>query len=372
MTKLLLLLLSPIISSTEAQMADASIFPSVRPVNPGVIHLGNTSFINAQYGKETHKKNHNVPLGGIIGGINTNVELKNTSFYSGIRKGFVNAELLYDAKSGTHVQTINTETRGNRTVTDDASADYLGANIDLRFMAFGYATSDYKYFNQFRVGYPPDLSARDEDKKLKYNVLKIGTAFPISIFRFGFYYFNQKASGNYTYTYYDPTTGNKGSTEASPVTIETTGLGAGFGITLPLIRTEISYERMSKSDLSINADYPGEVSAAEASNRLSFVAEGKLGKVKLGIRHRIMTGNFVDLNDIITSNLLYEKIQSADKRNETSFNFSLGDSKGLSPSAFYTTSNVSTEETSPVFDNDLKYPATTKTTAYGVSLSYTF
>ena len=60
----------------QAQMSDASFFPSVRSINPGVIHLSNQSFVTVNYGKEDSKKNHEVPLGGIVGGINTNINLK--------------------------------------------------------------------------------------------------------------------------------------------------------------------------------------------------------------------------------------------------------------------------------------------------------
>ncbi len=90
------------------------------------------------------------------------------------------------------------------------------------------------------------------------------------------------------------------------------------------------------------------------------------------MRLRSIKGSYVDLEDIISSNILYDTVGEDDTRNEASFNFSLGDSKGFSPSAFYTQSEVTTNELSPVFDNGLKYKAVTKTKAFGVNLSYRF
>lgn len=359
-------------NTSHAQMTDASFFSNVRSINPGVIHLSNMSFIAVDYGKETDKKNHEVPLGGIVGGINTEVNLKKINGFGAIRGHLINTEILFDKTSGDYQQTINSTTRGKRVISDSATSDYLGANVDLYFLGIGYATSNYKYLNEFRVDTVPNLVARDEDKKLKYKNLKIGSAFSLSVLRFGLYYFDQSANGNYSYTFYDGTTGNKGSTETSAVTIKSKGLGAGIGFTLPRLRSELSYEKMYGNSQTINASYPGTVTAPSRSTRISIIGEAKVYSFGVGLRYRLIKGNYIDLNDIITSNLLYEKLGSSDSRNEISFNVSFGSSKGLSPSLFYSTSKVVTKELSPVFDNGLTYTATTNTTAYGLSLSYNF
>ncbi|MNU11697.1 hypothetical protein D3C72_2597550 [compost metagenome] len=65
-------------------------------------------------------------------------------------------------------------------------------------------------------------------------------------------------------------------------------------------------------------------------------------------------------------------MSSSDTRMETSFNFSYGSDKGFTYSAFYTQSESKSEEVSTIFGGDTEYPATTKSTAYGVNVSYYF
>jgi hypothetical protein len=372
MKKLTIFLYFLIIKNLNAQMVDASFFNSVRTINPGIIHQAKNCLVTADLSKEEDKKVHDVTLGGIVGGINTNVDLKKTDGFAAIRSTFLNTELLYDKTIGSYEQTINSTTHGNRVISDNATSNFFGAILDLYIVGVGYSTSNFSYLDEFRVDTIPNLVAHDEQKDLKYTNLKVGSAFSLSLLRFGFYYYDQSATGNYSYTYYDGTSGNKGSTETTSVKLKSKGLGAGIGFTLPKIRSELSYEKMYGHTLLIDTSYPGSYSTPSNSSRATFVGEVKIFSLGLGVRYRIIKGNFIDLNDIITSSLLYEKIQSSDIRKEISFNFSLGDSKGISPSAFYTFSKVTTSETSPVFDNGTSFEARTTTKAMGVSLSYVF
>lgn len=198
------------------------------------------------------------------------------------------------------------------------------------------------------------------------------TAIKISSLRAGAYFLNQTGKGDLAYTFYDPVSGSKGSTENSPVTTKAKGYGAGFGFTLPKLRSEISYESMFGHEAKINSDYPGKFTKQKNSSRISAVAEARLKYFSLGVRLRSIRGNYMDLEDIISSSLLYQSIGADDRRTETTFKFSLGDTKGFSPSAFYTQSVVESKELSPVFDNGLKYKAVTKAKAFGVNLSYRF
>ncbi len=366
------LILFFIVFNLQAQIADASFFSSVKSINPGVIHLGKESFTSLEYSQEEHVKHHDVPLGGIVGGINTNVDLKRNNAFLGLRGKVIGAEVLYDKSSGEYVQSIKNPTRGDRTITNSAEAKFIGGNLDLYFLGLSYGKSEFKFLNEFRVGLVPDLTAHDELINLTYSNLLVGTAIPISIFRLGFYYLIQNADGNYEYTYYDGTTGNKGSVETTDVTLKSKGLGIGLGVTLLKFRTEFSYEKMNKASATFKSDYPGDVAVSESSSRLSMVSELKFYSFNFGVTYKIMKGNYSDLFDIIASNILYKNLNSSDSRNELSFKFSYGSSKGFSPSLFYTTSEIKNKELSPVFDNGLEYEAVTKVTAFGASLSYAF
>lgn len=323
-------------------------------------------------GKKINNKSHDVQATQIQGNIETDVELTKQTFFAAGRGKIINAEVLFDKEQGKRKETINSTSNGNRTVSDDATSSYYGATLDLRYIGISYAGANYNYLNKFRVGETPTLTARDEDKKLKYTTFKIGSAINLFGVRIGSYVLNQKSDGEFAYSYYDPSTGNKGSTEKYPVSTSAKGYGVGVGFSLAKFRSEISLEKMYGNEMNISDDYPGQINKPKGSTRMSAVAEAKISFISLGIRFRTIKGNYADLEDIISSNLLYDTMSEDDIRTETSFNFSFGDSKGFSPSAFYTQSVLTTDELRPVFDNGLKYKAVTKSKAYGVNLSYKF
>lgn len=363
-----LLLSGPVL----AQVTDASFFPSVKSINPGVVHMRRGGLVSIDYGKKMSEKEHDATAGGVVDPIKTDINLTKTTFFATAASRLVSGELLLDKESGTREQTINHPTRGNRKTSDDADSNYYGAILDFRFFGVSYANAKYNYLNEFRVGTPPDFTGRDEDKNLTYTNIKVGTAIKIGAVRAGGYVLSQKATGDFAYTFYDPTSGAKGTTEKFDVDQSAKGYGFGLGFTLPKFRSEVSYESMYDHDLNISKDYPGQVSEQKDSSRISAVAEARLRWFSVGVRFRSIKGNYVDLEDIISTNLLYDTLGEGDTRNETTFNFSLGDSGGFSPSLFYTQSEVTSEEKSPVFDNGLKYKAVTKSQAYGVTLSYRF
>lgn len=355
-----------------AQITDASFFPSVKSINPGVVHMRRGGLISLDYGKKKSEKKHDVTVGGIVDPIKTDIDLTKTTLFGAFASRPLSVEILFDKENGERTQAIKHPTYGDRTSTDDAESTYYGGIFDFRFFGISYANAKYSYLNEFRVGTPPNLSARDEDKDLSYTNLKIGTAIKINVIRAGAYVLSQKASGDFTYTFYDPTTGNKGSSEKYGVTQSAKGYGVGLGFTLPALRAEMSYESLYDHDLNLSSDYPGDVVEPKDSSRISAVAEARLRWFSVGFRFRSIKGNYVDLEDIISTNLLYDNLGENDTRTETTFNFSFGDSSGFSPSLFYTQSQVTSDEKSPVFDNGLKFKAVTKSTAYGATLSYRF
>lgn len=367
-----MILLLLFIQVAPAQVTDASFFPSVKSINPGIIHLRQDGFVALDVGKKAIEKKHDVPLSGVQDGINTDVALTKTTLFGAVKSRLLSGEVLVDKENGTREERINSTTRGNRITKNDASSGYVGGMLDVRFFGVSYANANYNFTDRFRVGNPPDLTARDEDQELKFNTLKVGTALRISFLRVGGYVLSQKATGSYTYTFYDPTTGNAGSTERFPVKTEAKGYGVGLGFTLPRLRSEVSLEKMYDTELTISEDYPRDVSKPTSSSRISVVGEMKLSFLSFGVRFRSIKGNYADLEDIISSNLLYQQLSADDTRTETSFNFSLSNTKGFSPSAFYTQSESTTKELSPVLSNGLKYKAVTKSKAYGVNVSYRF
>jgi hypothetical protein len=359
-------------SPAIAQIADTSFFPSVRSINPGVAHQRAQALVALDVSKKNIEKNHAVTTGGIVGGIQTDVALQKNTLFAASKGSWVTFEALVDRESGTKTEHINSTTYGERDVTNDASSTFMGGIIDFTFLGVSYATADYNTFYKFRVGTPPDVSAKDINTDLKYTMLKVGSAFNLNGFTFGLFGMNKKSTQSYAYTYYDPTTGVEGTTEIWPATAKANGYGAGLGYTHKAFRIEVSYEHMSEENLDVDDNPMDIIKAAPVSSRLSLSTEVRFGKLALGARVRNNVGNFTDLEDLISSNLLYGEMTASDSRLETSFNFSYGSDKGFTFSAFYTQSESKTDEESTIFANDIEYPATTKSKAIGANVSYYF
>jgi len=355
-----------------AQIADTSFFSSVRSINPGAAHKRAQALVSLDVGKKDIVKNQAVTEGGIIGGIETTVALQKNTLFAATKGSTLTFELLGDRETGTKTEHINSTTRGERNIENKATSTYFGGIIDMRFLGVSYSTANYFTANKFRVGEPPDVSANDLETDLNYTAIKVGTAFDIGSFTFGLFGMNQNSKGNYTYTYYDPNTGNPGTTEVWPAKSKAQGYGLGVGYTSKKFRAEISHENMSAAELEADNNPLGLINAPTASSRLSGTVEARFGKLALGGRIRVITGNFTDLEDLIPSQLLYGEMTESDKRLETSFNFSYGSDKGFTFSASYSQSTTDTDEENAIFGSSNTFPATTKSTAMGVNVSYYF
>ena len=358
--------------SALAQIADGSFFPSVRSINPGIAHQRAQALAAFDISQKKVEKNHEVTTGGIVGGIQTDVDLqKNTLFYASKGK-FVTFEVLADQETGKKVEHINSTTYGERNVENTASSSYFGGIVDFKLVGLSYSAAKYNIDYEFRAGTPPDVSAKDIKTNIDYNLIKIGSAFNFKGFTFGVFGMEKKSDEEYAYTYYDPTTGLEGTTEIWPATSSATGYGVGLGYTSKTFRMEVSTEQMSKSKVKYD-DNPMEIiKQAPASSRTSVAVEARLGKLSLGARIRNNVGNYTDLEDLISSNLLYGEMSASDSRMETSFNFGFGSDKGFTFSAFYTQSESKADEESTIFANGTKYPSKTKSTAFGGNVSYYF
>jgi hypothetical protein len=349
-----------------------SYFSTVRSLNPGVAHQRTQALVALNASKKNVSKNHDIKTGGIVGGVQTDVALQKNTFFGAAKLSFVAIELLADSESGEKTEHINSTTYGVRDVVNEAKSNYLGAVVGIPFVGVSIGTANYATDYKFRVGTPPSVSANDQSIKLDYTLLKVGTALNIMGVTFGVFGMEKKSTESYTYTYYDPSTGNKGTTEVWPGTTSATGYGAGLGFTSKSFRFEVSTEQMGKAKLEAK-DNPLELMKEdEASSRTSANVEVRFWKVSLGARVSSNKGNFTDLEDLISSKLLYNETGPNDERLETSFNFGFGADQGFSFSAFYTQSEAKSEEESSIFKNDELYPAVTKSTAMGVGLSYYF
>jgi len=357
--------------SAMAQIADASYFPSVKSLNPGILHLRDTGFIALDKSKTSIKKHHDVQTGGLIDGVNTTIDLDKTTIIREGKGGGITLGFLIDTETALRQEKIK-KTGLERIIDTEATSSYRGLTLDLGFIGVTMGKATYNYFYEFRVGEVPNISASDRDFEVEFDSLKIGTSFKIGMFSIGAYMLNQTSSGELAYSYYNPSTGLKGSTENFKIEDSTKAYGVGVGYTNKVIRVEGSLEKITQQKLSKPDDYPIDVIEPPLGTRVSAVVEFRVGKIALGGIIRKIEGNYSDLENIITSKLLYEEMTAGDERLETSFNFAYGNSTGFSVSGFLTQAETKTEEESNLYNNDIKYDATYKTNAYGVTLSYSY
>ncbi|WP_413581229.1 hypothetical protein [Bdellovibrio sp. HCB288] len=364
--------ITTVCSSALAQIAGSSFFSGVRSINPGVAHQRAQALISLDGSKKDINKDHEVTTGGIVGGVQTDVALQKNTLFGATKGSRVTFEGLFDYETGDKTEHINSTTYGARNVTNSAKSVYAGGIVDFGLIGLSAATAKYDTFNRFRVGTPPNVSANDLKAEISYLLFKAGSAYNFKGFTVGAYAMQRTSNADYTYTYYDPSTGAQGSTEVWPATTQSMGFGAGVGFTGKSFRVEGSVEQMAESDLDAKENPLELIKAPPLSARLSVSGEMRLGKLSLGARVRQIFGNFADLEELIPSNLLYSDLSSSDERLETSFNFGWGSDKGITYSAFFSQSTAETEEESSIFMNGEKYPAKTTSTSYGLNLSYYF
>lgn len=367
------IIISIIFLSTTAlaQIANSSFFPNMRSINPGVSHLRQKGFVSIDASKTEIIQKQDVQTGGIQDGITTTVDLdKRTLFYAS-RGGGISFEALVDQEEGTRTEGFKTSSYERKTTTEGSSSVMQGI-IDVGFLGILIAKANYENFNDFHVDEVPNLNRITHDTQLDYELMRIGSAFEIKGISIGAFYSIQTASGQVDSILYNPTTGAKNNPEINELEYETISYGAGVGYTNKSYHFELSLEKITDQKLKQSNTYLLELETPSTGERISAIGEVRFGKLSLGLRVRQIKGNFADLEQLISSNMLYLNTEEQDSRLENAFNFSYGDPKGLSISGFYSTSSAQTEEESQVLRNDIDYETQTVTASYGLSLSYVY
>jgi hypothetical protein len=317
-------------------------------------------------------KHQDIVSGGILDGVNTDVTLdKRTIFRSGKGPG-ITIEALFDQEVGETVDSFKTATY-SRSTTTEGSSTVMGGTIDFGLFGVSIAKANYKNFVDYNVGAVPSLNRDTHETELDYNLVRIGTAFEFKGFSIGAFYSTQTAEGQVDSILYNPSTGAKNDPEINELEYETISYGLGLGYFSNKYHFEVSLEKISKQTLEQSNTYLMDVATPAVGSRVSAVAEVKFGKIGLGVRIRKIEGNYSDLEQLISSNMLYQNVENSDERMETGFNFSYGDGNGISLSGFYSSSTLDTEEVNPMFQGDTtEYVTETTTTAFGITVSYVY
>src|SRR5690606_14234896 len=152
--------------------------------------------------------------------------------------------------------------------------------------------------------------------------------------------------------------------EVNDVKIKTTSYGAGAGYFTKSFHFEASIEKVLDTEVTQSNTYLYDMPTPSKGQRISAVGEIRLGKVSLGARIRQISGNYSDLEQLISSNMLNVNTKEADSKLETTFNFAYGSDKGFSISGFYSTSKSESEEIVEMVQTEVEYPTETTTNSY--------
>jgi hypothetical protein len=163
-------------SAARAQITDASFFPIMGSINPGVAHFRRGGIIAIDAEKTMNKKKLNVPLGGIQDGIHTNVDVDTGTGFFAFATRPVSGEFTLKDETGKKSEKSSSTIGGERNVRTEATAKYASALLDVRYFGVSYAYSDYNYENNYTLGAIPTLQRYDERAEFNYKNLKIGTA----------------------------------------------------------------------------------------------------------------------------------------------------------------------------------------------------
>lgn len=352
--------------STSAQIANSSIFSEMKSINPAVVSgrkLGQITVLG------THDKlDKNQDLESIIGEgatSNTVTKMQQYSFFRGGKGPGLTTELSVKKVDGDVVTNVKTGDQGDLESKSPATSSGIGILIGLNdSFGIGFNFTNFKraYEDEFKVGSDTYKSSAEID--LTFITVKPGIRFGSSALRFGLFgeYIMQSGTSK-------STSENQGEEEETvtsdfPAIIV---LGAGVGFQVGRFNVELSYEsfpfiKQEKSEAPDAKEPPTPL-------RISGMIEGKLGKFTIGYKGSLYKGMFTDVENILSSQLLYPR-PSEKGRLEHTFNFAIGSDKGLALGGSAFISKTTTEEVSNFGDKEV--PTTTDAFGFSVKVGYVF
>lgn len=364
----ILIFLSP---SIFAQNAISSFFPSVRTVNPAILHKRVHGFLAIEHKKTTLKKHQDILTGGILDGVNTEVNLDKNNFYRSGKGPGITFDLLYDQEDGTKVEEFETSSYQRKTETNGKTKTF-GGSLDLGGFGVSIKKAEYHNFYDFHVDEVPSLNRETHETELDYLEHIYGVSFTFSGIDFGVYHGRREASGDVSSILYNPSTGAKNDPEVSKIKLKSTIQGVGVGYSSQKFKFEVSYEEQSKTSVSQSNTYLYEYPESDKASKLSLLSELRLSLFSVGFKVSKIAGNFYTFDELISSRVIYVNANEKDARLESTFNFTFGDSLGYSVSGFYSFSSVDYEEESELLDNGELYDTNIKEIKYGASVSYVY
>jgi hypothetical protein len=365
----LLFIVFSLSNQAEAQIANASVFPEMKSVNPAVIgtrKVGQYLVSGSQTNVTKNTKLEQTKGSPIEGKIDSKIKLDNYNFFRGGKGGgFITSEIGYDNVQGDKSDTI-IYSDSPLEVTSKASNSY--ANIALAFgkyLGFSYTNIKYKYDINFRQTFGGITLDSRSITELDVNTFRPGIRTDFLGLQFGAYYDLIQFKGKQESTF--QATGQTTSSNSSTDFPDSKIIGFGLGKATPRFNFELSYETMPWEKQP-----KGSTETLETAQRLAGLLEFKVGaKLILGAKYSIYKNQFTDLDRIINSQMLYGNMNGS-SRAETLINFAWGNDKGFALGGSFSYANFESKEKPSIINTTQKQDVTTKSVGYGLKLGYSF
>lgn len=357
------------ISKAQAQIANASIFPEMKSVNPAVIghrKIGQYLVSGSKTSVTKNTKLEQSKGSPIEGKIDTKIKLDNYNFFRGGKGGgLFTTELGYDNVQGDKSDTI-IYSDSPVEVTSKASNSYANVAIAIgKYIGIAYTNIKYKYDVNFRQSFGGTTVDTRSYTDFNINTYRPGFRTDFLGFQFGSYFDLIKFSGKQEFSF--QATGTTTSSQTKAAFPDSKILGLAIGKATPRFNFEISYESMPWEKKP-----EGVTEEQETPKRYSGILEFKLGsKLTLGAKYNLYKSVFTDLDRIINSQMLYGNMNGS-SRTETIFNFAWGNDKGIAIGGSFSYANFTSKEKPDVINTTQKQEVTNKSLGYGLKVGYSF
>lgn len=352
-------------TNTFAQAASASLFPEMLSINPATVGKRTQGVFSISPKIDSVKKelDASAAFGATGVTITEDLSVKSGTVFYGGKGGFLTSEIFLESASGEKEITL-------KSGTDNDTLKLAGDNLFLRYnlavgKMVGLGVGYMKFNNTSEFTTTFQGQSFSNSSKGENSIILFRPGFGANLFGVDFGVYLEKLSN-----VNKATNSDAGSSTTTETTEKLTYYGGAVGISNKNFHVEVAYEKQKEDTVIERYSDDGTPAGQEVLNpsRLTFVLEGRYGKLGLGYTGQYYQDGYTNYQGFILNQLAYLNSRE-EARLENIFNFSWGSDKGHGFSGSFSTSSTTGKEKS-LFTGNKQLPTTTKATS--ASLKYTY
>lgn len=338
-----------------AQVSITSLFPEMKSVNPGLLTKRKNGQITVSTQGDRIEKDQNITqLDGAAFKLNevSKIDLMDFNLFRGGKGSGLTSETTLAATSGKKVTTMIDGSDATTSFTTECSSKYFNSSVGFG-NGFGIGVIYVDYASKYTFTNTVNGSATSSSNDTKINVtgIKPGIVFGGPGLALGIF------------AEYDSFKNASAQDSVSLPAQKIIGLGLGYSGSSA--NFEIAVEANPAAELTVE----GFAEKLPMPLKASLLAEYKMSFATIGYKGMFYTGQYMDLDKIIPTQLVYST-QPDDSRLLHIINFSFGGNSKFNFGGSAAYSKSVSEEKSTVFLSKNKHP--TETTAMSASLKFTY